>query len=177
MGFNTFNQHAPPTLHLRLTWCSELTCSVVWNPSGGNTIDQCLVFEFLIKLSVQIKDILDNKIFDTFDYKIQHPLLGQKLWYSAKKYENNRNMVFLYFIYFFFGDVIIIGEGLKILTNALHSWPLTSQGSKLSPTYCDTGVVRLYWSFPRTLDTHTYVRSLAVELSLPVFTIQVHVMN
>ena len=38
-----------------------------------------------------------------------------------------------------FGDVTITGEGLQILTNARHSWPLSSEGSILCYTYCNTG--------------------------------------
>ena len=37
------------------------------------------------------------------------------------------------------GDVIITGEGLRILTYARHSWPLSSDGSLACHTYCDTG--------------------------------------
>ena len=38
-----------------------------------------------------------------------------------------------------YGDVIIAGEGLQILTYARHSWPLRSEGSLACHTYCDTG--------------------------------------
>ena len=42
-------------------------------------------------------------------------------------------------IFHSFGDVIITGEGLQILTFARHSWPLSSEGSLACHTYCDTG--------------------------------------
>ena len=61
--------------------------------------------------------------------------------------ESYYNFVFLFtniclgFIEFFhsYGDVTIIGEGLQILTYARHSWPLNSEGSLASHTYCGTG--------------------------------------
>ena len=39
-----------------------------------------------------------------------------------------------------YGDVTIAGEGLQILTNARHSWQLSSEGSLTCHTYCDTGL-------------------------------------
>ena len=42
-------------------------------------------------------------------------------------------------IFHSYGDVTIAGEGLQILTYARHSWPLSSEGSLTSHTYCDTG--------------------------------------
>ena len=42
-------------------------------------------------------------------------------------------------IFHSYGDVIIAGEGLQILTYARHSWPLSSEGSLAYHTYCDTG--------------------------------------
>ena len=36
-------------------------------------------------------------------------------------------------------DVTIAGEGLQILNNARHSWPLSSEGSLACHTYCVTG--------------------------------------
>ena len=36
-------------------------------------------------------------------------------------------------------DIIIAGEGLHVLTCARHSWPLSSEGSLVCHTYCDTG--------------------------------------
>ena len=65
-------------------------------------------------------------------------------------------------IYHPYGDVIIAGEGLQILTCAQHLWPLSSEGSLACHTYC---IVHLRG--PVTL-TPTAVR-LTVELSLPVF--------
>ena len=38
-----------------------------------------------------------------------------------------------------FGDVIISGEGLKILAYARNSWSLSSEGALTCHTYCDTG--------------------------------------
>ena len=35
--------------------------------------------------------------------------------------------------------VILLGEGLQILTYARHSWPLSSEGSLACHTYCGTG--------------------------------------
>ena len=42
-------------------------------------------------------------------------------------------------IFHLYGDVTITGEGLQILNNARHSWPLSSEGSLACHTYCDTG--------------------------------------
>ena len=42
-------------------------------------------------------------------------------------------------IFHSFGDVIIAGIGLQILTYARHSWPSSSEGSNTCHTYCDTG--------------------------------------
>ena len=38
-----------------------------------------------------------------------------------------------------FEDVTITGEGLQILTNARHSWPISCEGSLACDTNCDTG--------------------------------------
>ena len=59
-------------------------------------------------------------------------------------------------IFHSYGDVTIAGEGLQILTYDRHPWPLSSEGSLTSHTYCDTG-------------PH-FIMVIAVELSLPVFT-------
>ena len=40
-------------------------------------------------------------------------------------------------IFHAYGDATITGEGLKILTYARHSWPL-SEGSLACHIYCDT---------------------------------------
>ena len=58
-----------------------------------------------------------------------------------------------------YGDLIITCEGLKILTHALHSWHMSSEGSLTFSIYRNTGHL-LIWSSPRTLDTHTYCRAL-----------------
>ena len=42
-------------------------------------------------------------------------------------------------IFHSYGDVTITVEGLKVLTYARHSWPLSSEGSSACHTYCDTG--------------------------------------
>lgn len=59
-------------------------------------------------------------------------------------------------------NVTITGVELKTLTYAWHSLPLRSQGSLACRTYLVKGI-RLKWSFPRTIDTHT--ERLSVELS------------
>ena len=38
-----------------------------------------------------------------------------------------------------YGDVTIAGEGPQMLTYALHSWSLSSEGSLACHTCCDTG--------------------------------------
>ena len=43
-------------------------------------------------------------------------------------------------IFHLYWDVTITGEGLQILTNARHSWPLSSEGSLTCHSYCDTGL-------------------------------------
>ena len=43
-------------------------------------------------------------------------------------------------IFHTYGDVNIAGEGLHILTNARHSWPLSSEGFSKCHTNCDTGL-------------------------------------
>ena len=55
--------------------------------------------------------------------------------------------VFVYLLVFFsshsrifaHGDVTITGEGMQILTDARHIWPLNSEGSFACHTCCDTG--------------------------------------
>ena len=42
-------------------------------------------------------------------------------------------------IFHLYGDVTFTGEGLQILTDARHSWQLSSEGSLGFHTYCDTG--------------------------------------
>ena len=43
-------------------------------------------------------------------------------------------------IFHTYGDVNIAGEGLHILINARHSWPLSSEGFLKCHTNCDTGL-------------------------------------
>ena len=57
-----------------------------------------------------------------------------------------------------FGDVIIAGEGLQILTYARHLWPLSSEDSLSCFTKCDTGHPFIM-SSPITRDTRTYCRA------------------
>ena len=61
-------------------------------------------------------------------------------------------------------------EGLKILTYAQHSWPLSSEGSLACHIYCDTqaSIYNDHVYGPVTLAP--IADYLAVELSLPVFT-------
>ena len=42
-------------------------------------------------------------------------------------------------IFHSYGNVVITGEGLQILTYAVHSWPLSSEGSLACHIYCGTG--------------------------------------
>ena len=42
-------------------------------------------------------------------------------------------------IFHSYGDVTMTGEGLQILTDARHSWPLSTEGFLGCHTYCDTG--------------------------------------
>ena len=42
-------------------------------------------------------------------------------------------------IFHSYGRIITTGEGLQILTDARHSWPLSSEGSFVFHTYCDKG--------------------------------------
>ena len=72
-------------------------------------------------------------------------------------------------IFYTYGDVTITGVGLQILTDAWHSLPLSCEAPLACHTYCDTGI-RLYWSFPRTRDTHTYCRSISNGAVTTVFT-------
>ena len=41
--------------------------------------------------------------------------------------------------FYSYGEVTIAGEGLKILTYAWHSWPLSSEASLACHTHCDNG--------------------------------------
>ena len=41
-------------------------------------------------------------------------------------------------IFHSYGDVIIAGEGMQILTYDRHLWPMSSEGSLTCHTYCDT---------------------------------------
>ena len=72
-------------------------------------------------------------------------------------------------IFYTYGDVTITGVGLQILTDAWHSLPLSCEAPLACHTYCDTGI-RLYWSFPRTRDTHIYCRSISNGAVTTVFT-------
>ena len=57
-------------------------------------------------------------------------------------------------IFHSYGDVTITSEGLQLLTYAQHSWPLSSEGSLACHTTVTPGIC-LYWSSPRTRNTHT----------------------
>ena len=75
-----------------------------------------------------------------------------KLEYSTCLFVCFEFFVPLIFFFFFFWslsshsrifhsyeDATIAGEGLKMLTYARHSWPLSSEGSLTYHTHCDTG--------------------------------------
>ena len=49
------------------------------------------------------------------------------------------NTLYLRPISLYGSRLYFFGEGLQILTNARHSWPLSSEGSLACHTYCDTG--------------------------------------
>ena len=68
--------------------------------------------------------------------------------------------------FYSFGDVTITGEGLQILTNARHLWPLSSEGSLACQTYCGASIYNGHLRGPITLTS--LAERLAVELSLPV---------
>ena len=63
-------------------------------------------------------------------------------------------------IFHSYGNVTITGGGLKILTYAWHSWPLSSEGSLACHTYCDTGHPFIR-SSPKARDTHTFCRAFS----------------
>ena len=65
------------------------------------------------------------------------------------------------------GDVIIISEGLQILTYAGHSWPLNCEGS-LVLLWHGASVYNGHLRGPVT--PSSIAERLAVEMSLPVFT-------
>ena len=63
------------------------------------------------------------------------------------KHTHQDKSLFVWFVYGFsshtrifhsYEDVIITGDGLQILTNARHSWHLSSEGSLACHIYCDT---------------------------------------
>ena len=58
-------------------------------------------------------------------------------------------------IFHTYEDVTINDGRLQILTNALHVWPLSNEGSLACHTYWDTGR-SFRWSSQRIRDTHTY---------------------
>ena len=59
------------------------------------------------------------------------------------------------------------GEGLQILTYALHSWPLSSEGPLTCHTYCDTGPPSVYNVHLRgPVILSPIAERLAVEFSL-----------
>ena len=63
----------------------------------------------------------------------------------------------------------ITGEGLQILINDRHLWPLSSEGSLACHTYCDTGQPFIM-VLRGSVTLAPYAERLAVELSLPVLT-------
>ena len=67
-----------------------------------------------------------------------------------------------------FEGVTITSEGVHILTNTGHLWPLSSEGSLTCHTYCDTGQ-----PFIIVISEDLVAERLAVELSLPVLTTKV----
>ena len=71
-------------------------------------------------------------------------------------------------IYHSYGDVTIAGEGLQILTCAWHSWSLSNEGSLACH---GASVYNGHLRVPMTLTS--IAELLTVELSLPVFTIEV----
>ena len=62
-------------------------------------------------------------------------------------------------IFHSFGDVTITDEELQILVYTQHSWPLSSEGSLVCHTYCDTGHP-FVWSSLRTHNTLTCCQTI-----------------
>ena len=57
-------------------------------------------------------------------------------------------------------EVTITGEGLQIFIYTRYLRPLSSEGYLACRTYCDTQVIRVWWSSPRTRDIRTCCRAL-----------------
>ena len=70
-------------------------------------------------------------------------------------------------------DVTITGEGLRILTYARHSWPLSSEGSFSVPHLLWHGSSVYNYHLRGPVPLTPIAERLAVELSLPLFTISV----
>ena len=62
-------------------------------------------------------------------------------------------------IFHSYGDGIIAGEGLQILTYSRHSWSLSSEGSLAWNTYYDTGHPFIMVISEDLFHTHTYCRA------------------
>ena len=75
-------------------------------------------------------------------YAIQFCLVRQltaQFLHQSFQQLNNFSLFFRPTREFFIWRRHIAGEGQQILTYARHSWPLRSEGSFASHTYCDTG--------------------------------------
>ena len=99
------------------------------------------------------------------------PSLSLHVW-PMKTMQSLVLFVYLHFsshsrIFHSFGGVTITDEGVQILTYARHSWSLSSEGSLVCHTYCDTG--RPFMMLVSDNKWHLLLLpTVAVELSLPV---------
>ena len=76
--------------------------------------------------------------------------------------------LFVFLMFYFLIYITFSGEAFTNLTNARHSWPLSSEGSYACYTYCDMG----HWflgSSPSTCDTHNCCRAFGSRQLLPLF--------
>ena len=73
-----------------------------------------------------------------------HWEFGRYVYYDCKPHNHTNVCLFVWGLsarsrmFHSYGDVTITGEGLRILTYARHSWPLSSDGSLACHTYCYT---------------------------------------
>ena len=80
-----------------------------------------------------------NNIFDLLYYVIGDDPLDtcwKVLMHHIMSIKKIREINFLLNLY---GDISINGVGLQIFTYGQHLWPLSSEGSLVCHTYCDTG--------------------------------------
>ena len=128
-------------LRVHLLWIKVMVLRIYDHLQGPNTFITCWAICMKLKMLILITLVCWG--------------LHRNL---AFRMPNEIHRIWLFCLFVFsrihsYGNVIITGEGLQILTYTRHWWPLSSEGYLACQTYSDTGIR----SSPRTSDASSHL--------------------